>query len=199
MSAHTTTAAAPTSPKRTPVPLNGIHTAALFATIDVVKNQPQLGAFQFRADGEWLGGTHMRTTMSDFFGAGGEHSHKAAYTACADHPAVLCGEDKAPTPVEHVLHALAACLTAGIANIAAARGVALHSVTSSLEGDMDLRGILGLSKDVRNGFSGLRVRFTVKGDAPEAKLQEIVRQACARSAVLDILSNGIPVSVTANT
>jgi uncharacterized OsmC-like protein len=198
MSAHATTTEAP-APKKVPVSLNGVNTPALFATIDVVKNQPQLGAFQFRADGEWLGGTHTRTTMSDFFGAGGEHSHRAAYTAFADHPPVLCGEDKAPTPVEYVLHALAACLTAGIANIAAARGVALHSVTSSLEGDMDLRGILGLSKDVRNGFSSLRVGFTVKGDAPEAKLQEIVRQACARSAVLDILSNGIPISVTANT
>src|SRR5215831_166355 len=189
----------PPAPKKVPASLNGVNTPALFATIDVVKNQPQLGAFQFRADGEWLGGTHMRTTMSDFFGAGGEHSHKAAYTSCADHPAVLCGEDKAPTPVEYVLHALAACLTAGIANIAAARGVALHSVTSSLEGDMDLRGILGLSKNVRNGFSGMRVRFEVKGDAPEAKLKEVVQQACARSAVLDILTNGVPIKVETNT
>jgi uncharacterized OsmC-like protein len=112
---------------------------------------------------------------------------------------VLCGEDKAPTPVEYVMHALAACLTAGVANIAAARGITLHKVTSSLEGDIDLRGILGLSKDVRNGFSDLRVSFNVQGDAPEAKLQEIVQQACARSAVLDILSNGIAISVKANT
>lgn len=92
MSAHAATTETP-APKKVPAPLNGINTPALFATIDVVKNQPQLGAFQFRADGEWLGGTHMRTTMSDFFGAGGEHSHRAAYTACADHPAVLCGEE----------------------------------------------------------------------------------------------------------
>ena len=198
MSAHAISVEAPT-PKKTPAPLNGISTPALFATIDVVKNQPHLGAFQFRAKGDWLGGTHMQTTMSDFSGAGGEHSHKAAYTAEADHPAVLCGQDNAPTPVEYVLHALAACLTAGIANIAAARGVTLHSVTSSLEGDMDLRGILGLSKEVRNGFSVMRVGFTIKGDAPEAKLQEIVQQACARSAVLDILSNGIPVSVQTST
>jgi uncharacterized OsmC-like protein len=195
MSAHATTAAAPASPKKTPAPLNGIHTAALFATIDVVKNQPQLAAFQFRAKGEWLTGTHMQTTMADFSGAGGEHSHKAAYTTEADHPAVLCGQDNGPTPVEYVLHALAACITAGIANIAAARGIPLHSVTSSLEGDMDLRGILGLSKEVRNGFSALRVAFEVKGDAPQAKLQQIVEQACARSAVLDILSNGIPITV----
>ncbi len=198
MSAHAIGAEAPPS-KKVPAPLNGVSTPALFATIDVVKNQPQLGAFQFRGEGNWLGGTHTRTTMSDFSGAGGEHSHKTAYTAEADHPAVLCGQDNGPTPVEYVLHALAACLTAGIANIAAARGITLHSVTSSLEGDMDLRGILGLSKEVRNGFSSMRVGFKIKGDAPEAKLQEIVQQACARSAVLDILSNGIPITVKTNT
>ena len=147
MSAHAISTESPPS-KKVPVPLNGISTPALFATIDVVKNQPQLGAFQFRGKGNWLGGTHTRTTMSDFSGAGGEHNHKTAYTAEADHPAVLCGQDNGPTPVEYVLHALAACLTAGIANIAAARGITLHSVTSSLEGDMDLRGILGLSKEV---------------------------------------------------
>jgi uncharacterized OsmC-like protein len=198
MSAHAISTESPPS-KKVPVPLNGISTPALFATIDVVKNQPQLGAFQFRGKGNWLGGTHTRTTMSDFSGAGGEHNHKTAYTAEADHPAVLCGQDNGPTPVEYVLHALAACLTAGIANIAAARGITLHSVTSSLEGDMDLRGILGLSKEVRNGFSAMRVGFEIKGDAPEAKLQEIVQQACARSAVLDILSNGIPITVKTNT
>jgi uncharacterized OsmC-like protein len=165
----------------------------------VVRNQPQLAKFQFRATGKWMGGTHLRTTMAEFSGAGGEHSHRQAYTADADHPAVLCGEDYGPTPTEYVLHALAGCLTAGIANIAAARGVTLHSVQSSLAGDIDLRGILGLSNEVRNGFSDLRVRFTVKGDAPPEKLAEIVQQACARSAVLDILRNGIPVSVETET
>jgi uncharacterized OsmC-like protein len=184
--------------RKIPAPLNGVSTPALFATIDVVKHQPQLAAFQFRAKGDWLDGTHMRTTMSDFSGAGGEHSHKLAYTAEADHPAVLCGQDNGPTPVEYVLHALAACITAGIANIAAARGVTLHSVTSSLEGDMDLRGILGLSNDVRNGFSAMRVGFTIEGGAPAARLREIVQQACARSAVLDILSNGVPISIETN-
>jgi uncharacterized OsmC-like protein len=198
MSAHAINPEAPAF-KKVPIPLNGVNTPALFATIDVVRNQPQLATFQFRAKGDWLGGTHMQTTMSDFSGAGGEHSHKAAYTAEADHPAVLCGEDRGPTPVEYLLHALAACLTAGIANIAAARGVTLHSVASSLEGDMDLRGILGLSNQVRNGFSAMRVGLAIKGDAPKAKLEEIVQQACSRSAVLDMLRNGIPISIEANT
>jgi uncharacterized OsmC-like protein len=198
MSAHVIEAATP-APQKIRAPLNGINTPGLFATIDVVKGQPQLGAFQFRATGNWMGGTHTQTTMSEFSGAGGEHSHKMAFTAEADHPAVLCGQDNGPTPVECVLHALASCLTAGIANIAAARGVTLHSVQSSLVGDIDLRGILGLSNEVRNGFSGIHVGFAIKGDAPEAKLKEIVQQACARSAVLDIVSNGVAVSVETNT
>ena len=184
--------------RKPPAPLNGVNTPALFATIDVVKETPALGMFQFRASSEWQGGTHTCTTIADFSGAGGEHMHKDAYTVDADHPAVLCGEDRAPAPVEFVLHALASCITAGIANIAAARGIPLYSVKSSLEGDINLRGILGLSKDVRNGFSGVRARFDVKGHAPEAKLRELVQQACARSAVLDILTNGIPVSIETN-
>jgi uncharacterized OsmC-like protein len=197
MSADEMTTEAPAR-RKPPAPLNGVNTPALFATIDVVRDTPELGAFQFRASSEWQGGTHSCTTMSGFAGAGGEHMHKDAYTVDADHPAVLCGEDRAPTPVEFVLHALASCITAGIANIAAARGIPLYSVKSSLEGDIDLRGILGLSKDVRNGFSGVRARFTVKGYAPDAKLRELVEQACARSAVLDILTNGIPVSIETN-
>ena len=177
------------------MPLNGVDTPKLFATIGVVKGQPALADFQFRVEGRWLNGTHMRSTMSGFSGAGGEHAHKASYMAEADHPAVLCGEDNGPTPVEYLLHALAACLTAGIANIAAARGVTLHSVECSVEGDIDLRGILGLSDEVRNGFKAIRVGFKVAGDAPAAKLQEIVEQSRARSAVFDVLTNGAPVSI----
>jgi uncharacterized OsmC-like protein len=134
--------------------------------------------------------------MAGFFGAGGEMPRKTSHTAEADHPAVLCGEDLGPTPVEYLLHALAACLTAGIANIAAARGVRLESITCSVEGDIDLQGILGLSDRVRNGYQGLRASFQVKGDAPEEKLRQIVAQSVARSAVFDVLSNGVPISVT---
>jgi uncharacterized OsmC-like protein len=115
--------------------------------------------------------------------------------ADSDHPAVLCGEDQGPTPVEWILHGLAGCLTAGIANIAAVRGVTLHSVEAFVEGDVDLRGILGLSEDVRNGFSDVRVTFKVKGDAPAETLMAIVAQAKARSAVFDVMTNGVPVSI----
>jgi uncharacterized OsmC-like protein len=135
--------------------------------------------------------------MAGFFGAGGEMRHKAAHTADADHPVVLCGEDEGPTPVEYLLHALAACLTAGIANIASARGITLHVVECDVEGDIDLQGILGLSDMVRNGFQAIRAKIRVKGNAPEEMLRKIVAQSIARSAVFDVLSNGVPVSVTA--
>jgi uncharacterized OsmC-like protein len=187
-----------TATKPMPVPMNGVDTPKLLATINVVGAQPELAKFQFRAENKWISGTHSVSTISTFHGAGGEQQHGSSFTADSDHPAVLCGEDMGPTPVEWVLHALAGCLTAGIGNIAAARGVKLAEVSAVLTGDIDLRGILGLSKDVRNGFQNVGVAFTVKGDAPAEKLAEIVKQAQARSAVLDILTNGIPVSVTCN-
>jgi uncharacterized OsmC-like protein len=121
------------------------------------------------------------------------------FTADGDHPAVLCGEDRGPIPVEWVLHALASCLTAGAGNIAAARGVKLDALSCRVEGDMDLRGILGLSDEVRNGFQAIRITFTIKGDAPTEKLQHIIEQSRARSAVYDILTKGVPVEVACET
>jgi uncharacterized OsmC-like protein len=185
----------PATKKAPPAPRNGVDTPTLFATINAVAGQPDLAKFQFRAKNRWVSGTHSTSTMANFFGAGAEQPHVAAYQAECDHPAVLCGQDHAPTPVEYLLHALASCLTAGIANIAAARGVTLHEVESTVEGDIDLRGILGLSDDVRNGYQGVRVSFSVKGDAPEEKLKEIVMQSRARSAVFDVLTRGVPITI----
>lgn len=185
----------PVTKKEKP-PLNGVNTPALLATIGVVAGQPALAKFTFRAHGQWKSGTHMQGTMLGFSGAGGEHAHKFATLAHTDHPAVLCGEDEGPTPTEWLLHGLAGCLTAGIANIAAVRGVKLSWVEAAVEADIDLRGILGLSDDVRNGFSDVRVSFKIEGDAPPETLKAIVAQAKARSAVFDILTNGVPVSIT---
>jgi uncharacterized OsmC-like protein len=185
--------------RKPPVPRNGVDTPAVVETIfGVVAKQPELAKFQFRATNQWMTGTHSRTTMKGFAGAGGEHSHLAAFTADGDHPAVLCGADHGPTPVEWVLHALATCLTAGIANIAAVRGVTLHRVESRVEGDIDLLGIFGLSKTVRNGYQGLRITFEIEGDAPPEKLREIVEQSRARSAVYDVITNGVPVALSVN-
>ena len=179
------------------MPLNGVDTPTLFATINAVKAQPELARFQFRATNRWMTGTHSRSRLEMFSGAGAEHRHTGDIQFDADHPAVLVGGDKAPTPVEFLLHAIAACITSGIGNIAAARGVKLTEVESTVEGDIDLRGILGLSDQVRNGYEQIRVNFRVKGDAAVEKLEEIVAQAKARSAVFDVLTNGTVVQITA--
>lgn len=192
----TVTAAKSPRPPRTAVPMNGVDTPALFATIGAVKEQPKLAEFRFRATNHWQQGTHSRTRIQAFDGAGGTHAHLREFTYDADHPQVLVGRDQGPTPVEFLLHALASCLTAGIGNIAAARGVTLHEVESTVEGDIDLSGILGISSGgVRNGYRQIRVSFKIKGDAPAEKLRAIVEQSRARSAVYDVLTNGVPVAI----
>ena len=193
------TATAAKTSSRTPVPMNGVNTPTLLATINAVGGQPELANFQFRASSRWISGTHSQSVMHGFSGAGGELQHIAAYQADGDHPGVLCGADAGPTPVEWLLHALASCLTAGIANIAAARGIKLNKVEATVEGDIDLRGILGLSNEVRNGYQGISVSFEIDGDAPAEQLKQLVAQSRARSAVFDCLTNGVPVSIAVKT
>jgi uncharacterized OsmC-like protein len=178
---------------------NGVDTATLFATLDAVKQAPQAARFQFRAHNQWVSGTHNRSTITDYFGVGEERTHQRTFTFDADHPAVLVGHDQGPTPVEFLLHALAACLTAGLANIAAARKVKLTEVRSTVTGDIDLNGILGLNPGVRNGYQQLTVRFAIKGDAPAEKLRELVEQSRARSAVYDVITNQVPVTIEVDT
>jgi len=178
---------------------NGVDTATLFATLDAVKQAPQAARFQFRARNQWVSGTHNRTTIADYYGVGEERAHERTFVFDADHPAVLVGKDHGPTPAEFVLQALAACLTAGLANIAAARNITLTEVRSTVAGDIDLNGILGLDPAVRNGYQQITVRFTIKGDAPAEKLREIVEQSRARSAVYDVITNGVPVTIEVDT
>lgn len=175
---------------------NGVDVATLFATLDAVKGQPEIAKFQFRARNTWQSGTHSRTEISGFHGALQEMTHKNVTVVESDHPEVLVGNDQAPTPVEYLLHAIAACITAGVGNIAAARGVELTKVSSTVEGDIDLLGILGLSDgSVRNGYEQMKVTFHIEGDADEATLRNIVEQSRRRSAVYDVLTNPTPVSV----
>jgi uncharacterized OsmC-like protein len=179
----------------TPTMRNGVDVTTLFATLDAVKGAPEAAKFTFRASNRWVSGTHSQGTIDGFYGVGEERAHVSPTVLDADHPHVLVGNDNGPTPVEYVLHALAACLTAGLGNIAAARGIELTEVTSTVEGDIDLRGIFGMSDEVRNGFSGIKVSFQVAGDAPAEKLAELVEQSRARSAVFDIITNQVPVTV----
>jgi uncharacterized OsmC-like protein len=178
-------------------PLNGVDVPTLFATLDAVKAQNEIAAFQFRVENTWVNGTHSRSTYSGFFGAGQEMQHKHETVVEADHPVVLVGQDHAPTAAEYLLHAIAACLTSGIANIAAVRGVELTKVTSTVEGDIDLLGILGLSSDgsVRNGYRQIKVTFDIEGDADDETLRRIVDQSRRRSAVYDALTNPTPVVI----
>jgi uncharacterized OsmC-like protein len=175
---------------------NGVDTAQMFGTLDAIKADPSLGRFQFRVANAWHGGAHNRSTIQRFYGAGQEDtSRERPFTIDAGEPAVLLGHDEGPNPVEALLHALAGCLTTSIVYVAAARGVRLTRVESRLEGDMDVRGALGLSGEVRNGFERIRVTFAVEGDAPEEKLREVVARAQARSAVYDMIAHGVPTSV----
>jgi uncharacterized OsmC-like protein len=175
---------------------NGVDTEQMYGTLDAIKADPSLGVFQFRAHNHWINGAHNRSTIKTFYGAGQEDgSRRESFTLDAGEPAILLGSDTGPNPAEALLHALAACLTTSLVYVAAARKVRLTEVESTLEGDMDVRGALGLSDEVRNGFTRIRVSFKVKGDAPEEKLREVVERAQARSAVFDMVSNGVPVDV----
>lgn len=177
------------------IAMNGVDVPTLTATLGVVNQQRELAKFTFRADSEWLGGTHSRASFSNFFGAGGEHQHARTQTVDSDHPGVLCGADNGPTPVEMLLAGLSACITAGIGNIASIRQIKLDSVETTIEGDIDLQGIFGMSDEVRNGFAAIRATVRIKGDASPEALQKIANQSVARSAVFDVLTNGVPVAI----
>jgi uncharacterized OsmC-like protein len=179
---------------------NGVDSAQLFGTLDAVKADPELAMFQFRARNRWIEGAHNRTTIRDFYAAKQEDTSRAeAFVIDAGEPAILVGTDTGANPAEYLLHALAACLTTSIVYVAAARGVHLTEVESTLEGDMDVRGALGLSDEVRNGFEQIRVSFRIAGDAPPEKLREVVARAQARSAVFDMVTNGVPVAIDVTT
>ena len=179
---------------------NGVDTEKLFGTLDAVKADPSLAKFQFRARNRWIDGAHNRTTIRDFYAANQEDTSRAQeFIVDAGEPAILIGSDTGPNPAEYLLHALAACLTTSLVYVAAARGVHLTEVESTVEGDMDVQGALGLSDDYRNGFEQIRITFSIKGDAPDEKLQSLVARAQQRSAVFDMVTNGVPVTVEAAT
>jgi uncharacterized OsmC-like protein len=168
---------------------NGVNVAALLDAREALTAAPEAARFQWRARTTWVNGTHSRSTVHDFSGLGADHTHRQRFVFDADHPEVFASEDDGATPVEIVLAALGSCLIAGVAAVATNRGVQLRSVTASLEGDMDIQGILGIDPEVRNGYSGIRVRFEIDADADRADLEAIVAQSQKRSAVFDIVTN----------
>ncbi len=177
---------------------NGVNVEALIGAREALDAAPEAAQFKWRTAAEWVNGTHCRTTISTFFGLGEEQERGRSFTVETDHPEVFAAEDNAPTPVEVLLSGLAGCLSAGVATVAQYRGIQLHSVTATLEGDMDLQGILGIDDDVRNGFGSIRVHFDVQADATEDEIKALVAQSQKRSAVFDIVTNPTNVFVTVN-
>lgn len=176
--------------------INGVDVDRLFATIDAVGKDTSLADFRFRAENRWMRGGHNRSTIQGFYGAGQEDPTRTKpFVLDNDEPAVLLGEDHGANPVEYVLHALAGCVTTSLVYHAAARGIRIDEVSSTLEGQLDLRGFLGMDDSVRNGYEKIRVTLRVKGDATDEQLEELCRLAERRSPVFDIVSNPVPVEV----
>jgi len=173
---------------------NGVNVEALFGAQAALASSPEAAKFKWRSTVEWINGTHTRSTIEGFYGLGAEQKHKKKFTFDADHPEVFAAADNSATPVEIVLAGLASCLTAGVAAVAQARKVQLRSVSATLEADMDIRGILGVDEDVRNGFDGIKVTYNIDADASPADIKAIVAQSQKRSAVYDIITN--PTNVT---
>ncbi len=158
-------------------PVNGVDVTRLFETLEAVKADPALGKFHFRATSEWDNGALTRTTIKDFYGAGADDTSRSA------------------NPTEAVLHALASCLTVGMTYNAAARGIKIDKLGFDLEGDLDLQGFLGLSDDVRSGYSDIRVTCNIEADASREDLEELCQYAQDHSPVFDIVSNPVTVAV----
>ena len=177
--------------------LNGINLPQLQETVSHIQAQPALARFQFQFENRWLNGPRTHSTIRSFYGAGQTHVHATAIELDTDEPPVLFGSDADANPGETLMHALAACVTSAIVYHAAARGIAIEKIESTIEGDVDLRGFLGLDESVRNGFQQIRMKLKIKADVPDAELQELCNLGPRYSPVYDSVTNGLPVHVSA--
>ena len=177
---------------------NGVNTQALLEAREALENAPEAAHFDWRATCTWKNGTHSNSIVEGFFGLGEEQHHRSTFTFDADHPEVFASEDNGATPVEFILVALGSCLTAGIAAIAQHRGIQLNSVSATIEGGMNIQGILGADSDVRNGFEGIKVHYDIDADADADDIAALVAQSQKRSAVFDVVTNPTNVTVSVN-
>ena len=175
---------------------NGVNIEALLGARTALSEAPEAARFKWRATSEWLAGTHSRSSIDGFFGLGGEQRHRQSYQFDVDHPEIFASEDNGPTPVEYILVGLAGCLSAGIAAVAQYRNIQLRSVKATVEGGMDIQGILGIDANVRNGFDGIQVHFEVDADATQEQIAALVAQSQKRSAVFDVITNPTDVHVS---
>lgn len=176
--------------------INGLKIDRLMQTLDAIKQNPELAQFRFKAHNRWIDGDHNQTHIRDFDVAGQpDESRDHGWTYNEDEPPALLGDNKGPNPVEYALTALAGCLTTSLVAHAAARGIELRAVDSHLEGDLDVRGFLGLDPHVRNGYRNIRVTFHIDADAPDEQIAELVQLAQQRSPVFDMMTHEVPVEV----
>jgi uncharacterized OsmC-like protein len=173
---------------------NGVNVQALLDAREVLKGAPEAAQFTWRASATWNNGVHSTIKVNSFFGLGQEQAHEQESVFEADHPAVFAATDKGITPIEYLIVGLASCLSAGVASVAQNRGIQLRSVEATVEGDHDVRGILGADSDVRNGFNDVKVTFHIDADASREEIEALVAQSQKRSAVFDALTN--PTNVT---
>lgn len=172
--------------------VNGVELETLMGTVKAIQADPELGVCHFRATNKWLNGNHNRSTVTGFYGAKQEMQHKQTFTMDADEPAILAGDDNGANPVEHLLHALASCLTTSMVAHAAVRGIAIEEMESEFEGDIDLNGFLGLDANVPKGYTAIRAKFRVKADPKD---MDQIRELAKFSPVYNTLTNGTPVDV----
>jgi uncharacterized OsmC-like protein len=168
---------------------NGVNVEFLLTAREALAAQPEAADFKWRVTNTWLRGTHSRSSVHGFFGLGEERTHRSEFIFEGDHPEVFSAEDQGATPVEVLLVSLASCLTAGVAAVAQNREIQLHSVSATLQGDMDVRGILGVDPEVRNGFGQIKVIYQIEADASPDDIKALVAQSQKRSAVYDIITN----------
>lgn len=176
--------------------LNGVNTTQLFDTIEVIKESPEVAKFKFRNHNKWIMGGHNRSNLDSYYGAMEEHNREEPFVLDNDEPPVLLGTDKGANPVEQVLHGLAGCITSTAVYYAAAKGIEVHEMETTFEGDLDIRGFLGLPGASRRGYEEIRVSVKMKADGTEEDIRELVKLAESRSPVYDIVSNGVPVKVS---
>jgi uncharacterized OsmC-like protein len=174
---------------------NGVNVQALLDARGALIDAPEAAQFTWRASSTWKHGVHSQTTIQNYFGLGEEQSHKRESVFDADHPEVFAAEDNGITPIEYLLVGLTSCLTAGVASVAQNRGIQLNSVEATVEGNHDIRGILGADSDVRNGFNDIKVSFNIDADASQEDIEALVAQSQKRSAVFDALTNPTEITV----
>lgn len=176
--------------------VNGVNVTQLFDTIELIKEKPDLAKFKFRATNTWVGGTHNQATVKDFYGAGQEDDSRKPAVFDLDEPPVLCGNNIGPNPVEYLLVALSGCLTTSLIAYAAAQGIEIKRLRSRYEGDLDLRGFLGLSEEVPVGYQSIRVYFTIDAEIPDKQKEELIRMAKKYSPVFNTITKSAPVEVS---